>query len=1582
MSVLDDSNSNIEVKITTQRPKVGDKIELEITGADENTELTYKWYINDEETECYQNYYIPTKSDYENWIEVGVFADEKQVASDKIFFSKLPVVYIDTDDGEAITSYDDVYKSASMYIQGGEEYDSQYSGNIEIKVRGKGSRGYDKKPYKIKLDKKTDLFGFGKNKHWVLLANYLDQSLMRNTAAYKLSAKLGLVNTETTWVDVVLNGSFVGNYQLCEHIRIGESRVNIFDWEDEAEKAADKIYEKVKQKDNLSEDDEKALETYMQENLSWVTSGIVTYNGKDYRVSDYYKKVSSDISGGYLFELSEEYGEVSKFTTTSGRWKVMLSKPEFLYTNNEMMSYVEDYWNAYDDAVHSLDGYNSDGKHYTELADINSMASYWLTMEIMGNHDAIWKSRYAYKDTEGLLIFGPVWDFDWAAGTVGLTILDSVTTGWKISKSDNNQDLYKDWIDDPYFVVKAQQKYWEIHSYLESLVSDEGILESYYEYLKESGEANWDLWSYERNSLLTNLTDESDNYSRDFDEDYTALKDYLTVRIEWLDEQFETQESIISSLYTKYSTNPYTRSNDKLEITLSNAVDDILSEKAPADGLIAESEDVSVSVKVNDEETVKLSVYVNGLKAGEYSVEDAECNFTVDADKLTEEIGDKNVISIIGHSSNEDVSNEDVTYTNFVSVIVTEGKHAYSKPEFVWNDDKTACTAKFTCIGEDCEGHDHDMESDADITKETIDADCVNDGKIKYKATVTLDNGKTYTDTKEEKVSDKLEHEYGEPKFKWNNDKTKCSAVFECKRYNCKKTVTGHTKKLSAEVEKEETEADCVNDGKIEYKAKVTLEGTEYEDTKEEKGDNKLGHKYGEPKFTWNEDKTECSAVFECERDNCEETADGHTKELSAEVEREEIEADCVNDGKIEYKAKVTLEGTEYEDTKEEKGDNKLGHKYGEPKFSWNEDKTECSVSFICDREGCADTTEGHLVQISAEVETSKTSDGKTVHTAKAVFNDVEYTDTVEETPAEEPSEEPSTPSEEPSTPSEEPSTPSEEPSTPSEEPSTPSEEPSTPSEEPSTPSEEPSTPSEETSTPDDTSSEQGLNVSFASPDAEYTYTGNAITPKVVVTCNGNILAEGTDYSIKYTNNVNASAKSRAKITVTGKNNLSGTKTLWFDIKPKNIGDEDVITGNIIVSPGSKAVPVLIYNNEVLTSKSYSVSDKNKKYYSDSTAVVTGRDNFTGTREIPVSVVDKSGLKKFSVNAGKEKLTYNGEQQRISYEVTDKDTGARLQENTDYYTVYPENTTDAGTVRFTVVGMGSYSGSVTKSYRINPTAVKSGISVDRPEPDKEYPYVSTGVTINDDLVVTYTSNDKSETLTEGKDYRVSYTNNKKAGQAKYTVSFIGNYKGTRPISGSFTIKAYGINNDSQGLKIATVDKIYTKPGTYRSKIYVSLNGKMLKSSDYKVYYYTDEAMTKEAGSTNKITLDKEQAYATVYVKAVGKGNYEGSIMTATYKVWNKSGGAVDISNARVTVLSADNRKLTKTEYTGKEICPEIKVEVKQNGKYVVVPSDQYEVSYIGNIEKGKATVTVNALGEQYAGAASANFTITSKNLGK
>lgn len=642
-------SENKDVMIDTKYLKAGEKV---IVKNAENYQL--KWYVDNKHVS--DDTYTPNDKDYEKWIKVEAYDGKELRSSSSAYLSRLPVIYLNTEDGKDITSKKD-YKSSAMTIQNNDKCDEvMFSDNIQIKGRGNSSWTWPKKAYKIKLDSKTDLLGMGKNKHWVLLANYLDESLIRNTTAFQISEKLGLETMSTKWVDVVLNGSYAGNYQLCEQIRIGKERVDIFDWEDEAENIASAVYKK--EKSELSKDDKSKIEDVLKNDYSWVTSGEFKYKDKKYTISKYYE-ADSDISGGYLFELSDEYDEVSKFTTKNGL-KVMSNSPEFLKTNKEMTEYTKNYWQSFEDAYRSEDGYtdSKDKKlHYTELADLDSMVSYWLTMEIMGNNDSVYKSRFAYKDKGEKLVFGPVWDFDWGCSS---SVVSNRPDEWKIPLKDGNQNFYKEWLDDPLFIVKATEKYWSIRDYLGTLAADDGLIESEYTYLYESGIADEKRWP--RSVVWPGMC-------RGFSKDFNTFKSYFKNRLDWLDEQFASDTELLKSTYSSSSACPYKKSDEKLVISAENGTKDTITEHAPADCVIGKYNDLKLSIAVNSTSTESLNIFVNGKFNQTVKVKDGKADLYIDNRYLTEDINKKNVISVIG-KDNENKT----TYKNFTTVTKADKK--------------------------------------------------------------------------------------------------------------------------------------------------------------------------------------------------------------------------------------------------------------------------------------------------------------------------------------------------------------------------------------------------------------------------------------------------------------------------------------------------------------------------------------------------------------------------------------------------------------------------------------------------------------------------------------------------------------------------------------------------------------------------------------------------------------------------------------------------------------------------------------------------------------------------------------------
>ena len=212
------------------------------------------------------------------------------------------------------------------------------------------------------------------------------------------------------------------------------------------------------------------------------------------------------------------------------------------------------------------------------------------------------------------------------------------------------------------------------------------------------------------------------------------------------------------------------------------------------------------------------------------------------------------------------------------------------------------------------------------------------------------------------------------------------------------------------------------------------------------------------------------------------------------------------------------------------------------------------------------------------------------------------------------------------------------------------------------------------------------------------------------------------------------------------------------------------------------------------------------------------------------------------------------------------------------------------------------------------------------------------------------------------------------GTAGYKVTFLGNYKGSKAVTGNFTIKAASLED----AEVVIPDKVNgPKKGAYISAPYVSMNHVVLKKSDYTWKYYSDEACKNALSNSSQVSVPESEDYVPVYVKIEGKGNYAGSSIVRSYKVY--AAPYTDLSKAKVTVVDSSGSKLSKAGYTGEEIQPKVIVEI--NGKKLS-EGEHYTLAYAGNVYKGKATVIVLGTGsEGYAGGKTATFSIVSGSLG-
>ena len=196
-----------------------------------------KYYINyytEESSVLYQE--LMTKASDSSYInslsksEIKSFAEEIIESATLLEYkvgTVAPVVYITTDSGtgnsiEKSNGY--ITTEIAIIDLDGTLIDQ----DGQIKVRGNSTSVAPKKPYTIKFDKKQDVLGMGSAKKWALLANLYDPSQFRNAVAFDLAQEMGLDYTsEYQFVELYIDGTYKGLYQLIEPVEEGKTRVNI-----------------------------------------------------------------------------------------------------------------------------------------------------------------------------------------------------------------------------------------------------------------------------------------------------------------------------------------------------------------------------------------------------------------------------------------------------------------------------------------------------------------------------------------------------------------------------------------------------------------------------------------------------------------------------------------------------------------------------------------------------------------------------------------------------------------------------------------------------------------------------------------------------------------------------------------------------------------------------------------------------------------------------------------------------------------------------------------------------------------------------------------------------------------------------------------------------------------------------------------------------------------------------------------------------------------------------------------------------------------------------------------------------------
>lgn len=357
--------------------------------------------------------------------------------------------------------------------------------------------------------------------------------------------------------------------------------------------------------------------------------------------------------------------------------------------------------------------------------------------------------------------------------------------------------------------------------------------------------------------------------------------------------------------------------------------------------------------------------------------------------------------------------------------------------------------------------------------------------------------------------------------------------------------------------------------------------------------------------------------------------------------------------------------------------------------------------------------------------------------------------------------------------------------------------------------------------------------------------------------------------------------------------------------------------------------------------------------------LIRGKGIYSGERRVKFKIVGQS-IKGWKVTV--PELVYNGEYQSPEIVVTDAKNNPVAEEGKDYTVRYEKNC-DAGTAKVIITGIGSYTGTITKNCKIKSCNITndSDFCIEFANGDSNQSYEKDGA--KPAVIVTY----KGNRLQEGKDYSLAYANNKsESSNAKkkplITVTGKKNFTGKRTIEFSITKQNLAM------MQMTAPDMVENKSAGkfFSTPVLTDLNGKKLqKGKDYETQFTYEDV-----NGTILSKKDCPKAGAVIKVTVTGKGNYEGTCST-TFRIIAKN---MNISSAKVAYN-------TKFYYTGEPVTLRKEDIIVKMGK-TVLSNDQFEIvedSYVSNIKKGTAKVTIRGKGE-YGGTKVISFSIASQSM--
>lgn len=306
-----------------------------------------------------------------------------------------------------------------------------------VKSRGNFTWGLEKKPYQIKFDTSTPVLGMATAKTWILLANHADASLLRNKTAYDLAIEFGLPGSpDSRFVDLTINGEYLGNYLLSEKVEVKKNRLELSD-----------------------------------------PGGLMLELDNSYGLAEDFHFTTS--RSNTLFVLKDAVEDVSE----------PLAAP-LAESYADTQAYLE----LFESHLYAPD---PDWAAISSMIDVDSFVKYYFVSELASNPEVILSSVFFWRNgPNDVLHAGPVWDFDiafasYTTETMGGDVLQDYTKNVQFLR-DRGNGWFRELFRNEEFAAAAAKLYdKELQTKVDNVVSK---IDANSAAISASAQANFQRW--------------------------------------------------------------------------------------------------------------------------------------------------------------------------------------------------------------------------------------------------------------------------------------------------------------------------------------------------------------------------------------------------------------------------------------------------------------------------------------------------------------------------------------------------------------------------------------------------------------------------------------------------------------------------------------------------------------------------------------------------------------------------------------------------------------------------------------------------------------------------------------------------------------------------------------------------------------------------------------------------------------------------------------------------------------------------------------------------------------------------------